>query len=102
MTGPEHYREAERLLAAAADSAGEVHRLGQSADVEDREFSQVVTHSAPMLANLIAQAQAHATLALTAAEALGITASQTPHTTDAARDWREVLKPAEQTCPGGC
>lgn len=51
MTGPEHYREAERLLAIVAPIP---------ATAED----------APANASIVAEAQAHATLALAAATAL--------------------------------
>lgn len=71
MTGPEHYREAEFMLA------------------------QVEGHSISVADGMayLAAAQVHATLALAAAEALATTATQPPHLTDAGADWREVLKP---------
>jgi len=62
MTGPEHYRQAERLLAAA------IHR-------ETIDQTSV----------RIAEAQVHATLALAAATANGRSAS-----TEDARAWREA------------
>lgn len=49
MTGPEHYREAEKLL----------------------EFVSTLETGAPREAGAVAEAQAHATLALAAATALG-------------------------------
>jgi hypothetical protein len=57
MTGPEHYREAERLL----------EEFGREVEVpvEDRDFTIAV------FAAGMARAQAHATLALAAATALG-------------------------------
>ncbi|MFE9845831.1 hypothetical protein [Streptomyces goshikiensis] len=52
MTGPEHYREAERLLGLATDNDGDFSVTG--------EFT----------AALVTGAQVHATLALAAATAL--------------------------------
>ncbi|MFJ6566556.1 hypothetical protein ACIQNU_03995 [Streptomyces sp. NPDC091292] len=51
MTGPEHYREAERLLGQATDNDGDVQ-------TDDR-----------MTTNILAAAQVHATLALAAVTA---------------------------------
>lgn len=76
MTGPEHYREAERLL-AIAEAAEHLDSVQQGA--------------------VAACAQVHATLAHAAAEALFVTATQPPQITQAGADWREVLKPAEVT-----
>ncbi|MDX3033924.1 hypothetical protein [Streptomyces scabiei] len=56
MTGPEHYREAERLLAVASES-------------KDTTFEG---HN-PEADGTIAEAHVHATLALAAATALGST-----------------------------
>lgn len=50
MTGPEHYRKAERLLKTTLDSGGDI-RYGDS----------------QLTANRLAAAQVHATLALAAA-----------------------------------
>ncbi|MFD9905602.1 hypothetical protein [Streptomyces sp. NPDC059063] len=58
MTGPEHYREAERLLAAAIEDS---HTTFEGRD--------------PKADRAIAEAQVHATLALAAATAL-VTPSQ--------------------------
>jgi hypothetical protein len=52
MTGPEHYREAERLLDTATDNDGDI----QTDD--------------GMTANILTAAQVHATLALAAATAI--------------------------------
>lgn len=63
MTGPEHYKEAERLLANA-----------------DRDVSENWPASTgERKSDVIAAAQVHATLALTAA------------TVEPARDWTETL-----------
>lgn len=70
-TGPEHYREAERLL-AVADS------------YQHNPAQQQVAVSA---------AQVHATLAHAAADALSVTATLPPPVTEAGADWREVLSP---------
>lgn len=64
MTGPEHYREAERLLDLATDQDGDIV-------TDDR-----------MTANLLAAAQVHAELARTAV------AARNDGDIDA---WREVL-----------
>lgn len=56
MTGTEHYREAERLLADCVDSNG-----------------NPPTSPAPELDQCIALAQVHATLALAAATRNGVT-----------------------------
>lgn len=66
MTGPEHYREAERL----ADQAN---------DLND--------HNPAVAAALAAEAQAHATLALAAATALGV-GGDNPPDDDAEAWWR--------------
>lgn len=71
MTGPEHYREAERL-AARADH----FTYGDGADP--------VTGAATA-----AQAQVHATLALAAATAF--VAAGMPQDGDNARDWRKLI-----------
>ncbi|MET8978509.1 hypothetical protein ABZX85_23115 [Streptomyces sp. NPDC004539] len=57
MTGPEHYHEAERLLAVAADSS-ETTYAGENPEAD----------------RTIAEAQVHATLALAAATALSVPA----------------------------
>lgn len=68
MTGPEHYREAERLAVAATDQLSTVRTevvrggLKSHADI-DSAMSTV--------AFLTALSQAHATLALAAATAIG-------------------------------
>jgi hypothetical protein len=58
MTGPEHYREAERLLDAATDNDGDI----QTDD--------------GMTANILAAAQVHATLAHVGATAIPQTRAQ--------------------------
>jgi hypothetical protein len=58
MTGPEHYREAERLLDAATDNDGDIQTDGG------------------MTANILAAAQVHATLAQAAAIAIPQTRAQ--------------------------
>lgn len=65
MTGPEHYREAERLIAMARDEGGASGGM----------YSWHETQPAMVLAD----AQVHAILALAAATALG-----------SSRDWHEV------------
>lgn len=71
MTGPEHYREAERL----ADRA-HYFTYGDGADPKTG-------------AALAAEAQVHATLALAAATALGAQGFHGMHTRDA-HAWRQV------------
>ncbi len=66
MTGPDHYLEAERLLdelISINPGGGEMHRASEVA---------------------LAAAQVHATLALAAASALGISASESRAWADAA------------------
>lgn len=55
MTGPEHYREAERLIS-----------------LEPLQRTESGELDAPAVAALMAEAQVHATLALAAATAAGI------------------------------
>ena len=66
MTGPEHYREAERLIAMARDEGGAKRRACTAG-----------TETQPAM--VLADAQVHAILALAAATALG-----------SSRDWHEV------------
>jgi len=54
MTGPEHYQEAERLIAAARAESGGMYR-----------------HHPTEAAVMLTEAQVHAALALAAATALG-------------------------------
>ena len=66
MTGPDHYREAERLIAELVSinpGGGEMHRASEVA---------------------LAAAQVHATLALAAASALGTSATEARTWADAA------------------
>lgn len=82
-TGPEHYREAERLLAAARESKATTYE-GDNPEA-DRD---------------IAEAQAHATLALTAAMAMpgayfgdeGVRRDQ--------RAWSDAIRPAAVPAQG--
>ena len=59
MTGPEHYREAERLLDGLSRGIERAQQIGSSG-----------ASMAAALDNVVAQAQVHATLALAAATAL--------------------------------
>jgi hypothetical protein len=59
MTGPEHYTEAERLLQAWDETMNE--SMGQA------DFEIQTIAAAPVAAVIVAAAQAHATLALAAA-----------------------------------
>lgn len=68
MTGPEHYREAERLLARAADSTTYDEAAG-----------------------ITAQAQVHATLALAAATAIPADVRYYGPDSTADREWAGVL-----------
>jgi hypothetical protein len=72
MTGPEHYREAERLQRHAAELAGSFEGARAASEAER-------DHRAAVLAD----AQVHATLALAAA--LGLSAHLEPAET---RAWR--------------
>ncbi|MDT0442348.1 hypothetical protein [Streptomyces johnsoniae] len=56
MTGPEHYREAERLLERSQDG--------------DRGYGPTTADDIRIRSEMVALAQAHATLALAAATAL--------------------------------
>jgi hypothetical protein len=75
MTGPEHYAEAERLLADAIERWKESSDE-QLANVEgkggrpDDEDLAVADYALRAHANMLAEAHVHATLALTAATAL--------------------------------
>ena len=75
MTGPEHYQEAERLLAAA-------NRRGEEAE-------------SGLYAQTMAEAQVHATLAGVAAAIQG----QFPMTHRAELAWRDALGIEEQGEP---
>jgi hypothetical protein len=75
MTGPEHYKEAERLLEIADSDLRN----------DDLEGSN----------NYIARAQAHATLALAAATALSATVLGV-----GAGDWYDVAGPKDGEVPG--
>ena len=62
MTGPEHYREAENLAEVAAAVMDYEHSIYSSMSTEERLKRRTA---------FLAEAQAHATLALAAATALG-------------------------------
>jgi hypothetical protein len=62
MTGADHYARAERLLESASKTARTIDALPSLADKE-----QAALTIAPVVANVLAHAQAHATLALVAA-----------------------------------
>ena len=68
MTGPEHYKEAERLLGGVDEVLNHAQRRGSNGAT-----------AAAAIENIVSQAQVHATLALTAA------------TVEPARDWTETL-----------
>lgn len=61
MNGPEHYREAERLIATIPDQTATAERMNL------RESTLVAA-----IANTVALAQVHATLALAAATGPGM------------------------------
>lgn len=77
MTGPDHYREAERLLVHTASSVRD--RFGQGNTTDGVECAR----------QQLAEAQVHATLALAAATALNDDDIGTPP-----RDWEEWLAAA--------
>ena len=72
MTGPQHYAEAEQLM-AFADEKGDSHRRTRSG----------ADPSAADLQRILADAQIHATLGLAAATALGTSPAE-------GRAWTEV------------
>ncbi len=76
MTGPEHYREAEKLIAAVN------RRLPRTEDL---------LHPREQRLELQAKAQVHATLALTAASVIGAL-----HSPAQFRAWREVIKEPQE------
>ena len=78
MTGPEHYREAERLLNAYKDAitASESMPTDTSRLADDRHFAAMNARA------LLGKADVHATLALAAAHL-----EQQAHSSD----WTEVL-----------
>lgn len=82
-TGPEHYREAERLLTEAHNAAQRV--LPVMAARAD---------AAGVYANVMARAQVHATLALAAAvaanRAVGPLEQWGGHAVEVSGEWREV------------
>jgi len=78
MTGPEHYREAERLLDARARNRRNRPSFAPAPGSPGR-----TAQTAPAGEGVMAEAQVHATLALAAATAL---ASDAPDL----RAWREA------------
>jgi len=92
MTGPEHYREAERLL----------NRCRRNATTWDRQQRQIVetddvTYAAEDGSDDLIAAQVHATLALAAATAYpaikDYTGDELGHES---RDWTNATAPARQ------
>ncbi|MGW6376271.1 hypothetical protein ACWFRB_09430 [Rhodococcus sp. NPDC055112] len=81
-TGPENYREAERLIEVAGEYLSDSRRLnGDSQATRDRAHRFADT--------ILARAQVHATLALAAATALGVTTAQFGDT-DQLTEWAEI------------
>ena len=68
MNGPQHYTEAEKLLAAATAALDEIGRMAQVAVVAS-DVEHATEYMARTMTPVIAAAQAHATLALAAATA---------------------------------
>lgn len=77
MTGPEHYREAERLLDSIGPAMTRGERIGASGNTV-----------AAALNSIIARAQVHATLALTAATAASTQSSMFT----ASPQWQQIVK----------
>jgi hypothetical protein len=85
MTGPEHYREAERLL----------HVLGDTDTLVDQVARLTPEQVQGLISGITARAQVHATLALAAATAQGASPGggydTGPHMpSDDANAWQEV------------
>lgn len=89
-TGPEHYRQAEAIVAASADALASEHRSWQLGTSNADKYDRVVRASALAME----QAQVHATLALAAATALRVDDLQPgtgmANTTNIAKHWRKV------------
>lgn len=66
MNGPDHYREAENLIAEGEEV---VERIGNSVEATDEETRQRRDDLGKKAMGIWAQAQVHATLALAAATA---------------------------------
>lgn len=64
MTGPEHYKEAERLIAIAAKLTMETVEDAKENGAVAADMQVMAAHSA----NFLAEAQVHATLAHAAAQ----------------------------------
>lgn len=89
-TGPEHYKEAERLIEIAAKLTQETVGYAKDSGVATpAEMSVMAAHSA----NFLVEAQVHATLALAAAtvannQMLGVEAAK------ARVEWQETVSDA--------
>jgi len=82
VTGPGHYQEAERLLSDAAAVMNFEHGVYAGMDAAERLQRR---------ACLLAEAQAHATLANAAAVALSGVTLTLPDSSDLAADWNRVI-----------
>lgn len=89
MNGPEHYREAERLIGVASET---LSVAAASSGYDDIQSRAIATTSAMTQA-----AQVHATLALAAATALADVEFTTRHDRS---DWMRVTK-SEAPAPNG-
>lgn len=96
MTGPEHYKEAERLIEIAAKLSMKTVQHAKENGADAGEMQVMASHSA----NFLAEAQVHATLALAAATA-ELDAAEGPNGGSAtgrlsanAVEWEKVLSPA--------
>lgn len=82
MTGPEHYREAERLLARLADE--DVMQDAKDTGISADAFAVVLSHT-------VAEAQVHATLALAAATAASQVDAWLGDDSREARHWTQAV-----------
>lgn len=103
MTGPEHYKEAERLLRLASDYGVAVMNHAQNIGITSADLQAAGTQSV----YLVGAAQVHATLALVAATA-ELDAAEGPNGGSAtgrlAEDtvaWEKVLHPTVSDVDGG-
>jgi hypothetical protein len=83
VTGPDHYREAERLLATAKDTHAKVVDKTLTAG----QWQQTLD----TIAIVVAEAQVHATLALAAATAASIRRNGAVEDADGVAAWERVL-----------
>lgn len=83
MTGPEHYRTAEILIEAARDLGLNAAEVAKSLGNPDADIIKAI-------AQVLAEAQVHATLALAAATAQNIERNNA-RANVAADTWTEVL-----------